>query len=349
MFEQMALHDYEELVFVQNRDSGLHAVIAIHDTTLGPAVGGIRTSSYNSFEDALKDALKLSRAMTYKCAAAGLNAGGGKTVVLRHEGMKRGEAFCGLGAFINSLGGRYYAAGDVGTSSEDLAQVHLSTKYVEPLEPSMGGWATARGVLWGLKAAASEVLGRDTLQGIRFAIQGLGNVGYKMAKSLHAEQAELIVTDLRSDVLDEAKHSWGAKIVSLHEIYDQECDVFCPCALGGTINPSTVPRLTCAIVAGCANNQLSDDMMNKRLAERDITYIPDFIINAGGVTQYVMFISGDMSDHTPEIGQRVRVVLKRARERGELPVEAATRMAEGRLKQGKTCRDLHWHTGNQNR
>ena len=343
IFEKMTMFDYEEIIFAQNRDCGLCAIIAIHDTTLGPAVGGIRTNTYKSFEDALNDALRLSRGMTYKCAVSGLNAGGGKTVVLNHEGMKRGEAFCALGAFIESLNGRYCTAGDLGTTYDDLVQVHQTTKYVEPLELNTGNLPTPRAVVWGLKSAISEVLGCDKVKGIRFAIQGLGKVGHQVAESLWEEGASLIVTDTRPEILEEAEHDWGVEVVAPDEIFDQECEVFCPCAYGGIINPSTVYRLNCRIVAGSANNQLSEDKMSNVLAERGITYVPDFVISAGGLTQYVMLMNGDKSDQSPRIGQNVKAILRMAVERGITPLEAATWTAEERLKKSKNYKDLYYN------
>lgn len=289
IFKYMEKYDYEQLVFCQDKNSGLKAIIAIHDTTLGPALGGARMWPYQSEEEAIEDALRLARGMTYKNAVSGLNLGGGKTVIIGDPAKdKNEEMFRALGRFIQSLNGRYITAEDVGTTVEDMDLIYEETDYVTGVSPSFGSSGnpspvTAYGVYLGMKASAKEAFGDDSLKGKTIAVQGLGNVAYNLCKYLHEEGAKLIVTDINAKAIERAVNDFGAVAVSPNEIYKQDVDIFSPCALGAIINDETIPQLKAKVIAGCANNQLKESRHGQILHEKGIIYAPDYVINAGGV------------------------------------------------------------------
>ncbi len=289
IFKYMEKYDYEQLVFCQDEASGLKAIIAIHDTTLGPALGGARMWTYASEENAIEDALRLARGMTYKNAAAGLNLGGGKTVIIGDPFKdKNEEMFRALGRFIQGLNGRYITAEDVGTTVTDMDLIHEETNYVTGISPAFGSSGnpspvTAYGVYRGMKAAAKEAFGSDSLEGRTISVQGLGNVAYKLCEYLHNEGAKLVVTDINQAAIDRVVHDFGATAVAPDDIYSQEVDIFSPCALGAILNDETIPQLKARVVAGSANNQLQDSRHGDILHELGIVYAPDYVINAGGV------------------------------------------------------------------
>ncbi|BDH62045.1 leucine dehydrogenase [Lysinibacillus sp. PLM2] len=289
IFKSLENHDYEQLVFCQDRTSGLKAIIAIHDTTLGPALGGIRMWPYETEEQAIEDALRLARGMTYKNACAGLNLGGGKTVIIGNPSKDKNEGmFRALGRYIQSLNGRYIAAEDVGTTVSDMDIIHEETNFITGISPTFGSSGnpspvTAYGVYLGMKAAAKEAFGIDSLKGRRIAVQGLGNVAYSLCEYLHKEGAVLVVTDINQKAVLRAINEFGAKAVSPEEIYDQEVDIFSPCALGGIINEETIPKFKGKVIAGSANNQLKEPLHGQMIHEAGIIYAPDYVINAGGV------------------------------------------------------------------
>lgn len=289
IFDYLEKYDYEQLVLCHDSASGLRAIICIHDTTLGPALGGTRMWQYDSEDAAILDALRLARGMTYKNAAAGLNLGGAKAVIIGDPKKDKSEAlFRAFGRYVQSLGGRYLTAEDVGTCVEDMDYIKMETNYVAGLtsvarssgDPSP---VTAYGTWKGIKACAKEVWGHDSLEGKTIAVQGLGHVGFAVCKFLHQEGAKLIVTDINNDNVKRAVTELGADAVSPDEIFDVQCDIFSPCALGAIINDDTLSKLTCRVIAGCANNQLKEERHGDILYERGILYAPDFIINAGGV------------------------------------------------------------------
>ena len=289
IFKYMEKYDYEQLVFCQDEASGLKAIIAIHDTTLGPALGGARMWTYASEENAIEDALRLARGMTYKNAAAGLNLGGGKTVIIGDPFKdKNEEMFRALGRFIQGLNGRYITAEDVGTTVTDMDLIHEETNYVTGISPAFGSSGnpspvTAYGVYRGMKASAKEAFGSDSLEGRTISVQGLGNVAYKLCEYLHNEGAKLVVTDINQAAIDRVVHDFGATAVAPDDIYSQEVDIFSPCALGAILNDETIPQLKAKVVAGSANNQLQDSRHGDLLHELGIVYAPDYVINAGGV------------------------------------------------------------------
>lgn len=285
----METYDYEQLLFCQDKDSGLKAIIAIHDTTIGPALGGTRMWTYESEAAAIEDALRLSRGMTYKNAAAGLNLGGGKTVIIGDPRKDKNEAmFRAFGRFIQGLNGRYITAEDVGTTVEDMDIVYEETDYVTGVSPAFGSSGnpspvTAYGVYRGIKAAAKEAFGTDMLEGKVVAVQGVGNVAYNLCRHLHEEGAKLIVTDINKEAVQRAVEEFDAQAVDPNDIYGVECDIYAPCALGATINDETIPQIKAKVIAGAANNQLKETRHGDLIHELGIVYAPDYVINAGGV------------------------------------------------------------------
>lgn len=289
IFDYLEKYDYEQLVFCQDKNSGLKAIIAIHDTTLGPALGGTRMWTYASEEDAIIDALRLARGMTYKAAAAGLNLGGGKTVIIGDPRKhKSEELFRAFGRFIQGLNGRYITAEDVGTTVADMDMIHLETEFVTGVSPAFGSGGnpspvTAYGVYKGMKASAVEAYGSDSLAGKVVAVQGVGNVAYSLCQYLHEEGAKLIVTDINKENVERAVRHFGATAVGIDEIYGVDCDIFSPCALGAVINDNTIPQLKAKVIAGSANNQLKEERHGDLIHEMGIVYAPDYVINAGGL------------------------------------------------------------------
>jgi leucine dehydrogenase len=289
IFEKLAEYRYEQLVFCHDKFTGLRAAVAIHDTTLGPALGGCRMWPYASEEEAVVDALRLARGMTYKAAASGLNLGGGKSVILGDPDKDKTEAlFRSFGRYVETLGGRYITAEDVGTSTEDMENIRIETWHVVGVDVTHGGSGdpspfTALGVLQGMRACAEEVFGSASLEGRAVAVQGLGHVGYPLCGLLHDAGARLIVTDLRPEIVERAVREFGAKPVEPDEILSISCDILAPCALGAVVNDETLPGFRCSIIAGSANNILLEPRHGETLAERGILYAPDYVINAGGL------------------------------------------------------------------
>jgi leucine dehydrogenase len=289
VFEKLDEYRYEQLVFCHDKATGLRAIIAIHDTTLGPALGGCRMYPYASEDEAVVDVLRLARGMTYKAAASGLNLGGGKSAIIGDpEHDKSEELFRSFGRYLETLGGRYIVAEDVGTSTEDMEYIRIETSHVVGVDVTHGGSGdpspfTALGVLRGIKACAEEVFGSPSLEDRMVAVQGLGHVGWHLCEMLHKEGAGLFVADLREEVVERARQEFGAKPVEPDEILSIPCDVFVPCALGAVVNDETLPNFRCRIIAGSANNVLLEPRHGEALAERDILYAPDYVINAGGL------------------------------------------------------------------
>lgn len=289
IFDYMETYDYEQLLFCQDKKSGLKAIIAIHDTTLGPALGGTRMWTYSSEAAAIEDALRLAKGMTYKNAAAGLNLGGGKTVIIGDPKKDKNEAmFRAFGRFVQGLNGRYITAEDVGTTVQDMDLIHQETDFVTGISQEFGSSGnpspvTAYGVYKGMKAAAKEAYGNDSLLNKKVAVQGIGNVAYKLCEYLYQEGAKLTVTDINKEAVYRAVKDFKATSVDPDDIYDVEMDIYAPCALGGTINEETIPRLKAKVIAGAANNQLKEIKHGDILYEKGIVYAPDYVINAGGV------------------------------------------------------------------
>ncbi|MDF2925310.1 MAG: leucine dehydrogenase [Paenibacillaceae bacterium] len=351
LFEVMEQDGYEELVFCQDRESGLKAVIAIHDTTLGPALGGTRMWNYASEQEAIVDVLRLAKGMTYKNSAAGLNLGGGKTVIIGDPKLAKSERmFRAFGRFVQGLNGRYITAEDVGTSVADMEIVSQETDFVAGLSQSHGSSgdpspATAFGVYRGMKAAAREVYGTDSLEGRIIAVQGVGHVGYYLCKHLYEEGARLIVTDLDGEAVRRVREDFQAAAVSPEDIYDAACDIYAPCALGATVNDTTIPRLRAKIIAGAANNQLKELRHGQMLHELGILYAPDYVINAGGVINIANEQNGYQAEQAygqvAGIQNNLAEVFRISKAEGIPPHAAADRMALDRLNRYKEARGTH--------
>jgi leucine dehydrogenase len=340
VFEHHEFDAHEQVVFCHDPASGLKAIIAIHNTNRGPALGGCRMWPYASDEDALTDALRLSRGMTYKSALAGLDYGGGKSVIIGDPRADKSEAlFRAMGRFVDTLGGRYGVAEDVGISVPDVEIMAKETAHVAGIaaggvgDPSP---ATAYGVFMGIKAAAKHRLGADSLSGLRIAVQGVGHVGYYLCRHLAAEGAELVVADIAQDSLDRVVREFDAHVVAPEAIATAAVDVYAPCALGATINDETLPQLQAKIVAGSANNQLAEARHGEALRRRGILYAPDYVINAGGV----IVISHEGPDyneakafaHVAQIHDTLLEIFRRADAQKVATSQAADRLAEERFR-----------------
>ena len=289
---------HEQVVFFQQADSGLKCIIAIHNTILGPALGGLRMWPYASESHALRDVLRHSKEMTYKCALAGLNLGGGKAVLLGNPERDKNEALLrSLGRFIDSLSGRFIVAEDVGTSVADMDVLHEETPHVVGVHRSDGGSGdpspfTALGTLHGIRACLEFKFGHADLSKVSFAVQGAGQMGYHLIKHLREAGAKVFVTDINEERVEKVVDDFGAEAVPMADIYDVEATVFSPCALSAVINEDTLPRLRCQIVAGGANHQLESDELGAELERRGILYAPDFAINAGGLLNSAVELEG---------------------------------------------------------
>ncbi len=336
VFAELADHDYGEVHFRLDAGSQLRAIVAIHDTRLGPALGGCRFISYASERAALIDALRLARAMTYKAALARLRHGGGKAVLIRPPGeLDRGALFASFGRFVDQLGGRYLTTEDSGTSPDDMELVRKSTRHVCGFGLPSGGSGdpspfTALGVRRGIEACVRWQLGKGSLSGVRVAVQGVGNVGYHLCKELAACGAQLSVADVRDELAARVASDFGAEIVSSATIHKQACDVFAPCALGGALNDRTVPELRCAIVAGAANNQLASAHNGEMLQARGILYAPDYAINAGGLINVAQEVAGYDAEkaraRTLLIHDTITEICERARATSSPPSRVADAM-----------------------
>ncbi|MFZ7945173.1 MULTISPECIES: branched-chain amino acid dehydrogenase [Bacillaceae] len=355
IFKYLEKYDYEQVVFCQDKQSGLKAIIAIHDTTLGPALGGTRMWTYASEEAAIEDALRLAKGMTYKNAAAGLNLGGGKTVIIGDPRKdKNEEMFRAFGRYIQGLNGRYITAEDVGTTVADMDLIHEETDYVTGISPAFGSSGnpspvTAFGVYRGMKAAAKEAFGSDSLEGKVVAIQGVGNVAYTLCQYLHEEGAQLIVTDINKEAVNRAVEAFGARAVDPDEIYSVECDIYAPCALGATINDDTIPQLKAKVIAGSANNQLKDTRHGDIIHEMGIVYAPDYVINAGGVINVADELYGYNQERAMKKVEQLYATIEKVIEiskRDGIPTYvAADRMAEERIERIRNSRSQFLQNG----
>ncbi|HZY66136.1 MAG TPA: Glu/Leu/Phe/Val dehydrogenase [Rubrobacteraceae bacterium] len=288
IFDKLAEYRYEQLVFCHDRATGLRSIVAIHDTTLGPALGGCRMYPYATEDEAIVDVLRLARGMTYKAAVSGLNLGGGKSVIIGDSNLKSEELFRSFGRYLETLGGRYIVAEDVGTSTEDMENIRIETSHVVGVDVTHGGSGdpspfTALGVFQGMRACAEEVFGSPSLEGRTVAVQGLGHVGSSLCGLLGEVGANLIVTDIDRKAVGRVVETFGAKAVEPDEILSVPCDVFAPCALGAVVNDQTLPNLRCQIIAGSANNVLHEPRHGEALVAGGILYAPDYVINAGGL------------------------------------------------------------------
>lgn len=290
VFGQLSFNDHEQIVFCNDKDTGLKAIIGIHNTVLGPALGGTRMWDYATEWDALNDVLRLSRGMSFKAAITGLNLGGGKAVIIGDAKTKKTpELMKRFGEFVHSLGGKYITAEDVGMETADMDLVRTVTPYVTGISENLGGAGnpspiTAYGVYMGMKAAAKEAFGSDKLEGRTVLVQGIGHVGEVLVDYITKEGGNALITDINEERLQEVRKKYGATIYAQEDVYSAKVDIYAPCALGATINDATIDKLQVKVIAGAANNQLANETVHgNKLKEKGIVYAPDFLINAGGI------------------------------------------------------------------
>ena len=352
ILKEIERRSHEQVVFCSDKKSGLRAIIAIHNTTLGPALGGTRMWTYASDEEALIDSLRLSTGMTYKAAVAGLNLGGGKAVILGDPNKEKTETlFRTYGRFVEGMGGRYITAEDVGTSVRDMEWVRMETKYVTGIDRALGGGGdpspvTATGVYHGLKACMHELTGGDSLKGKQIAVQGAGHVASYLCEHLANEGAKLFISDVYEAKAKALAEKTRGTFVEADKIYDVPAEIFCPCALGAIINDDTIPRLKVKIIAGGANNQLADEKRHGRmLIERGILYAPDYAINGGGLISVANELEGYPRERALKqaegIYDTIRKIFDLAKQEKIPPYEASNHLAEKRIGSITHIRNLY--------
>ena len=340
IFETLGTYGHEQVVFCHQKDVGLKAIIAIHNTVLGPSLGGLRMWAYKTEQEALNDVLRLSRGMTYKAAISGLNLGGGKSVIIGGPAIKSEALFRSFGRFLQGLGGRYITAEDVNTNVDDIESIYQESGYAVGIHPEHGGSGdpspyTALGVFHGLRAALEKTFGHADWAKRSFAVEGVGNVGLHLVRLLRQEKAKVFVTDIDASRVERAVEQCGCEAVSGEGIYDLKVDVFAPCALGSSINPETLPRLKCRIVGGSANNQLATPECGSELERRGILYTPDYALNAGGLINVALEIEGYHRELADRRVITIYDIIKRiftfAEKQGLPTWQAADKIAEQRL------------------
>jgi len=353
LFDQMAGMGHERVLFCSSPEVGLRAIIAVHSTVLGPGLGGVRMLPYATVDEALTDVLRLSRGMTYKAAAAGLHLGGGKAVILGDPKRDKSEALLRtFGRYVDSLGGLYITAEDVGTDMEDMEQILTETRWVTGISAAQKGGGdpspvTAFGVLQGIKAAAAWQLGSAQLAGRTVAVQGLGSVGFALARYLREEKAAVLAADIDEAATARARDELGVEILAPGEIIEAECDVLAPCALGAVLDDRSIPKLRCKIVAGAANNQLADEERHgQALHDRGILYAPDFVLNAGGLINVYSELTGYNRATALRMArglfQNTTRIFELSRAQGIPTSAAAHRVAEDRIASVKSMRSRYW-------
>jgi leucine dehydrogenase len=342
VFELMKEMEHEQVVFCHDPHSNLKAIIAIHNTTLGPALGGTRMWNYNSDDDAVVDALRLSRGMTYKAAISGLNLGGGKAVIIGDPSLKSEALWRRYGKFVNSLNGKYITAEDVNTSASDMEYIHQETKHVTGIPEYMGGSGdpspfTAYGVFVGMKACAHKRWGNDSLSGKKVLVQGVGHVGHYLVGHLIEAGAKVFISDINKDRIKETTNKFNVEFIEPAEMLNVDMDIYAPCALGATINTESIRTLTCSIIAGAANNQLADEKIHGRqLIEKGIIYAPDFLINAGGLVNVAAEASGSynrekVTNDVEKIYNRILAIFSLSEKEDITTQEAAIQIAQKRI------------------
>jgi leucine dehydrogenase len=343
LFDRIGGDDYEQVVFCQDRETGLRSVVAIHSTTLGPALGGTRFYPYPSEDAGLEDVLRLARGMTYKSAAAGLDLGGGKAVIFGDPARDKTEALMrAYGRFVDAIGGRYITAEDVGTTQADMDLIRRETRHVTGVSRALGGSgdpsaATAYGVFWAMKAVMALSSGTSSLAGIHVVVAGVGKVGTSLVRHLVEERARVTVSDVDPAAVERVRRDFDVGVAKADTAHAVPCDLYSPCALGGVLNATTIPELRCWGVVGSANNQLADDSCAHLLAEQGVMYAPDFVVNAGGVINIAEELA-PAGYHRERAYAAVRriydtttAVIDTAKQEGITSAEAANRLAERRM------------------
>lgn len=342
VFDKLVQHDYEQIVMVQDKATGLKGIIGIHNTVLGPGLGGTRMYNYANEQDAIVDVLRLARGMTYKAAISGLNLGGAKAVLIGNPNTHKSEAyFRAFGKFIENLNGKYITAEDVGTTTKDMEYIAMETDNVVGLPEIMGGGGdpspvTAKGVYLGMKAAAKEAYGSDSLTGKTILVEGVGKVGGYLVELLAQENANILVADVYEPALKQASKEHGAQIIPLEEVFNVEMNIYAPCALGATVNADSIAKMQCDIIAGAANNQLAhEDADSALLKDKGILYAPDFLINAGGLINVYTEWNGYNRDiamsTTDHIYNQTLEIFKTAKAQNITTLHAAKVIAEQRI------------------
>jgi len=343
LFDEVAKLGHEQVVFCSDPVTGLKSIIGIHNTVLGPALGGTRMWNYKSEKDALKDVLRLSRGMTFKAAITGLNLGGGKAVIIGDAQTQKNEILMRrFGKFVNSLGGKCYTAEDVNMKTRDMEFIHMETDYVTGLPESMGGGGdpspvTAYGTYVGIKSLSRKVFGNDSLSGKRILVQGTGQVGSYLVEHLVKENAKVFVSDIFEEKAKAISDKFKVEVVDPVKELDVDVDIYAPCALGASLNDETIPKLKCAIVAGAANNQLADEIKHGyMLMDRNILYAPDFVINAGGlINVYLEYLGGYNRERAYQMAENIydtcSNILMFSEEKNVSPQEAAMDLANQRI------------------
>jgi leucine dehydrogenase len=339
---QMGLYNHEQILFCNDNATGLKAIIAIHNTVLGPSLGGTRMWNYNNEMEALNDVLRLSRGMTYKSSVAGLNLGGGKAVIIGDPKKIKNEALLRrFGKFVDSLGGKYITAEDVAMTSHDMEVIHMETDYVSGLPENMGGSGnpspvTAYGVYVSMKASAKETWGSDSLSGKKVLVQGIGHVGEVLVEHLSKEGAKVYIHDISEERLKAVAAKYKAEVVSPDTMFDLDIDVYAPCALGATVNDDTLAKLKCKIICGAANNQLADEQKHGELVgKKGILYAPDYVVNAGGIINVYYELEGYNREramaHAEKIYATTSNIFQLAKKEGIPTYMAANRLGEQRI------------------
>lgn len=342
IFSQLDAFGHKKVVFCSDPDTGLRAIIAIHDTTLGPALGGTRMWSYKSEADALNDVLRLSKGMTYKCAIAGLNMGGGYSVIIGDSRKDKTEALMRkFGRYIKNLNGEFTTAEDVGTNPRDMEYIRMETQHVTGVPENIGGSGdpspiTALGVFMGIKACVKEQFGSDNLTGKSVIVQGIGHVGANLVRLLRDENAKVYASDINEERIGQIAKKYGAEAVSNNSIFDIDADIYAPCALGATINTQTINKLKCGIIAGSANNQLLDEEVHgQMLVDKGILFAPDYVINAGGIINCYSELMGFSKKRTLQLTENIyeatRNILKLSKAENISTINAANKIAEKRI------------------
>jgi len=342
IFNQLDIFGHKKVVFCSDPDTGLRAIIAIHDTTLGPAFGSTRMWAYKSEADALNDVLRLSKSMTYKCAIAGLNMGGGYSVIIGDSRKDKTEAMMRkFGRYVKNLNGEFITSEDVGTNPRDMEYIRMETEHVTGIPESLGGSGdpspiAAKGVFMGIKACVRELFGTDSLTGKSVIVQGIGHVGENLVKLLRDENAKVYISDINDERTRQVSKKYGAEAVSNNSIFDIGADIYSPCALGATINTETINRLQCSIIAGSANNQLQDEHEHgQMLLDKGILFAPDYVINAGGIINCYSELMGFSKKRTLQLTENIydatRNVLKLSKLEKISTTDAANKIAEKRI------------------
>ncbi len=341
IFSQLEAFGHKKIVFCSDPDTGLRAIITIHDTTLGPALGGLRLWPYRSEEDALNDALRLSKAMTCKASIAGLNLGGGSAVIIGDQSKKTEPLLRKFGQFIKNFNGEFIVAEDVGTNPRDMEYIRMETQHVTGVPESIGGSGdptpvAAQGVFMGIKAAVKELYGNDSLTGKSVIVQGVGHVGENLVKLLRDENAKVYASDINEERAGQVAKKYGAQMVANNSIFDIDADIYSPCALGATVNSQTIKKLKCAIIAGSANNQLDDEHVHgQMLLDKGILFAPDYVINAGGLINCYSELMGFSKKRTIQLTENIynatRNIFKLSKLENIPSIEAANKIAEKRI------------------